>query len=177
MFIGIDPGLTGGIVALDEDGEIFRIEAFDGRNPLKVIKDVIDCLDPINTIMLEQVSAMPGQGVSSMFNFGRSYGAIVGLIYGLGYNLSLVTPQVWQRIIPDDGSFDGPKERIRRAIVAEGLDKRMTLKRSLHQGVCDAYFIAKYARGFRRSPESILPKAAVTPVEFKRVKRKTAMKI
>lgn len=180
FYIGIDPGLTGGIVALNKGGGIVELESFDGRNPLEVIKNVLDNTSrhgDIDTIMLEQVSAMPGQGVASMFNFGRSYGAIVGLAYGLGYNLNLVTPQVWQRILADDGSFDGPKDRIRRAIVAEGLEKRVTLKRSMHQGVCDAYFIAKYAWGLRRSEESVLPKPSVTPVAFKKTKRKTAMKI
>ena len=181
MFIGIDPGMTGGIVALDDDGKIVELESFDDRNPLEVIKNTLDIIskvhDGIDTIMLEQVGAMPGQGVSSMFNFGRSYGAIVGLTYGLGYNLNLVTPQTWQKIIPDDGSFDGPKDRIRRAIVAEGLEKVVTLKRSMHQGVCDAYFIAKYAWSLRGVGEPVLPKGAVTPVEFKKVKRKTVMKI
>jgi len=175
-YIGIDPGITGGIVALNSNGDIAALASFDGHNPLLIAKDFISKFEK-TVIFIEEVHAMPGQGVSSMFNFGRSYGAIIGLVYGLGYNLGLVAPQVWQRIIPDDGSFDGPKERIKRAIVAEGLEKTMTLKRSMHQGVCDAYFIAKHAWSLRSVGEPVLPKSAVTPVEFKKVKRKTVMKI
>lgn len=176
IYIGIDPGLTGGIVALYEDGSLAQLDSFDDKNPLEVIKNFLS-RKKICSITLESVHAMPGQGVSSMFNFGRSYGAIIGLVYGLGYNLHLVSPQSWQKIIPEIDMFESPKESIKRAIMAEGLEKAMTLKRSMHQGVCDAYFIAKYSWLNKPSEDSVIPKSPVTPVSFKKTKRKTAMKI
>ena len=46
---------------------------------------------------IEQVGAMPGQGVSSMFNFGHSAGTVMGVISAIGIPYTLVTPQAWKK--------------------------------------------------------------------------------
>ena len=106
--IGIDPGLSGGIAIL-EDNKIkilFDMPVMpDGKKNkrqlnsallVKLIKDNIEILE--NTIMVvEQVNAMPGQGVTSMFNFGQTFGAIKGICAALGLPIFLVRPAKWKK--------------------------------------------------------------------------------
>lgn len=98
-FIGVDPGGTGAIACVDADGEfIDRIrndatprESFEF---LRRLADRIPC-----QAALEKVASRPGQGVSSVFKFGRSYGLLEGLLVGAGIPYELVTPQKWQRAL------------------------------------------------------------------------------
>ena len=101
--IGIDPGLSGGIAILEDNKvkEMFDMPVMaDGKknkrqlnNALLVqlikenIKDIEDTV-----VVVEQVNAMPGQGVTSMFNFGQTFGAIKGICAALGLPISFVRP-------------------------------------------------------------------------------------
>jgi len=176
-FLGIDPGMTGGIVAIDGNARVIDAASFDNKNPLAIAQQLILKFEK-SIIFIEDVHAMPGNGVVSMFNFGRSYGALIGLIYGLGRNVSLVKPQLWQKQLPPlpyDMSL-GPKERVAEAVAYLGLSERLTVKKKPHQGLCDAYFIAKHALVTARQ-ESLTVQSPVSPVDFKKTKRKTAMRI
>ena len=106
--IGIDPGLSGGIAILDDNKvkDLFDMPVMsDGKKNkrqlnsaflVKLIKDNIKDLE--NTIMVvEQVNAMPGQGVTSMFNFGQSFGAIKGICAALGLPIFFVRPARWKK--------------------------------------------------------------------------------
>ena len=99
--IGIDPGLSGAIAILEDNKikELFDMPVMpDGKKNkrqlnsallVKLIKDNIEILE--NTIMVvEQVNAMPGQGVTSMFNFGQTFGAIKGICAALGLPIFLL---------------------------------------------------------------------------------------
>ena len=89
--IGIDPGLTGAICLIDKNGRAqvhdIPVKAKTGKAKIKNIVDarkltnllshlIIDC----NKIAIEQVSAMPGQGVSSMFSLGDTFGCLRSLV-------------------------------------------------------------------------------------------------
>lgn len=107
MLIGIDPGMTGAIALLDGDQALLvdDLPATDsGRSkslcaPLlaDLMRNYIEQAGGRPTVILERVAARPGQGVSSMFSFGRSYGIVEGVIGSLGLPLSRVTPQSWKR--------------------------------------------------------------------------------
>ena len=79
IFLGIDPGKKGAIAALDSSGEIVALARFseaetDGRIAL-IVGDLIAALPEAQICAtIEKVGAMPGQGVTSMFSFGRAYG-------------------------------------------------------------------------------------------------------
>ena len=49
------------------------------------------------SIIVEQVNAMPGQGVTSMFNFGQTFGAIKGICAALGLSIFFVRPAKWKK--------------------------------------------------------------------------------
>ena len=106
--IGIDPGLSGAVAILD-DLKIFNMfdmpimpEGKKNKNQLNsaelvnIIKSNI--LTNENTsVIVEQVSAMPGQGVTSMFNFGQTFGAIKGICASLNLPIFYVRPAKWKK--------------------------------------------------------------------------------
>ena len=106
--IGIDPGLSGGIAILD-DLKIFDIydmpimsEGKKNKNQLNSAQLVNIIQENISTnediaVVVEQVNAMPGQGVTSMFNFGQTFGAIKGICAALKLPIFFVRPSKWKK--------------------------------------------------------------------------------
>ncbi len=106
--IGIDPGLNGAIAILKDNivEEIFDIPVMsDGKKNkrqlnsaqlVKLIKDNIN-RDEETVMVVEQVNAMPGQGVTSMFNFGQTFGAIKGICAALNLPIFFVRPAKWKK--------------------------------------------------------------------------------
>src|SRR6516165_4808165 len=98
--VGIDPGLTGGVAIVDEQGVVLLVEDLPIHRLAsgKKIKAELDLAslrqilvsNPIDHCVLEKVASRPGQGVSSMFNFGYCAGSIYGLIVGLQPPVSYV---------------------------------------------------------------------------------------
>jgi len=101
VIIGIDPGLKGGIVAIG-DGEVIAhkmpIIKNDGKSVINAagLADIIQSI-PHEHAVVEKVHAMPGQGVTSMFNFGFGCGVIDGVLSALDVPRTYVRPQEWQR--------------------------------------------------------------------------------
>jgi len=106
--IGIDPGLSGAIAIL-EDSKVQYIfdmpvmpEGKKNKRQLnsaqmgKLIKDNISKDEEV-CVVVEQVNAMPGQGVTSMFNFGQSFGAIKGICAAIGLPIFFVRPSKWKK--------------------------------------------------------------------------------
>ena len=106
--IGIDPGLNGAIAIL-EDKKVLGIfempvmaEGKKNKRQLNsaqlvyILKENIQKNEEIN-IVVEQVNAMPGQGVTSMFNFGQTFGAIKGVCAALGFPIYFVRPSKWKK--------------------------------------------------------------------------------
>jgi crossover junction endodeoxyribonuclease RuvC len=65
----------------------------------------------VNGAYLERVNAMAGQGVSSVFSFGRSSGIVEGILAAYDITTTLVTPQTWQKSMEVRGGKDGSRER------------------------------------------------------------------
>ena len=108
QIIGIDPGLSGGIAIL-EDSKVkmlFDMPVMsDGKKNKRqlnsallaqLIRDNIKNVED-TAIVVEQVNAMPGQGVTSMFNFGQTFGAIKGVCAALGLPIFFVRPSKWKK--------------------------------------------------------------------------------
>ena len=105
--IGIDPGLSGAIAVL-ENKKVLNIfdmpvmsEGKKNKRQLNsallvnLIKDSIK--DEEVSVVVEQVNAMPGQGVTSMFNFGQTFGAIKGICAALELPIFFVRPSKWKK--------------------------------------------------------------------------------
>ncbi|SVE25380.1 uncharacterized protein METZ01_LOCUS478234, partial [marine metagenome] len=108
LIIGIDPGITGAICFF-EDGEIKDViempNMADGKknkrqiNGPQIFNEISVRIKGIPKkdvlVVMEQVSAMPGQGVTSMFNFGQSFGVIKGVCSAMQLSMYFVRPTKW----------------------------------------------------------------------------------
>ena len=102
LIIGIDPGISGSICFF-QDGKIIDVvemptmtegkknkKQVNGSQIFNEISDRIKKLDKKDIkVIIEQVSAMPGQGVTSMFNFGQSFGILKGIVLQCNYQCTL----------------------------------------------------------------------------------------
>ena len=105
--IGIDPGQTGAIAAYDGARIVGLIDMptmtrLHGQgqqvDPYTLATEILDlCAGRNATAVIEAVSAMPGQGVSSMFRFGESVGVVLGVLGALQMPVRWVTPQRWKK--------------------------------------------------------------------------------
>ena len=108
--IGIDPGLSGGIAILKENKvlNLFDMPVMsEGKKNKRqlnsaqlanLIKKNIKTNEDV-AVVVEQVNAMPGQGVTSMFNFGQSFGAIKGVCAALEVPIYFVRPSKWKKYL------------------------------------------------------------------------------
>lgn len=110
LIIGIDPGITGSICFF-EDGKILDVvemptmtegkknkKQVNGSQIYNEIKKRIEKIDKKDIkVIIEQVSAMPGQGVTSMFNFGQSYGILKGMCSAMQLPMYFVRPAKWKK--------------------------------------------------------------------------------
>ena len=103
--IGIDPGLTGAVAVIGDGAVLVEslptLEIVKGKRQLDrngLVQLVVN-VGPIDMVFVEDVHAMPKQGVSSSFNFGRDFGAILGVLAALGRPITLVQPAVWKRML------------------------------------------------------------------------------
>ena len=106
--IGIDPGLSGAIAILQNKKvqSIFDIPVMsegkknkrqlNSAQMVKIIKDNISNIEE-TVVVVEHVNAMPGQGVTSMFNFGQTFGAIKGVCAALNLPIFFVRPSKWKK--------------------------------------------------------------------------------
>ena len=110
LIIGIDPGISGSICFF-EDGVIKDVIEMptmtDGKKNKKQVngsKIFIEISERIKKtdkrnikVVIEQVSAMPGQGVTSMFNFGQSFGILKGICSAMRLSMYFVRPAKWKK--------------------------------------------------------------------------------
>ena len=110
IIIGIDPGISGSICFL-KDGKIIDVvemptmtegkknkKQVNGSQVYNEIRKRIDKIDKRDIkVIIEQVSAMPGQGVTSMFNFGQSFGILKGMCSAMQLSMYFVRPAKWKK--------------------------------------------------------------------------------
>lgn len=98
MYVGVDPGKKGGVAIID--GDSVEVYAWDDQTFVDTMSVCMGRGRARNERVIaavEKVGAMPGQGVTSMFSFGQSYGFIMGVLRALGISYQLVPPAVWKR--------------------------------------------------------------------------------
>lgn len=122
IIAGIDPGLSGAVFMMDAEGDVmgtyFDIPVHELRRGGKT-KRSLDAHGlaaflrdfRIGHAFVEDVNAMPGQGVSSVFAFGMSKGIIIGVLAALGVPMTLVSPQKWKKALGVPAAKDGARAR------------------------------------------------------------------
>ena len=110
LIIGIDPGISGSICFLQEGKIIDVIEMptmTDGKknkrqvNGAQIFNEISKRIKGTEKqdirVVIEQVSAMPGQGVTSMFNFGQSFGILKGICSAMQLPMYFIRPAKWKK--------------------------------------------------------------------------------
>ena len=110
LVIGIDPGISGSICFFHE-GQIIDVVEMptmaDGKknkkqvNGSQIVNEILEKIKELDKreikVVIEQVSAMPGQGVTSMFNFGQSFGILKGICSAMQLPMYFVRPAKWKK--------------------------------------------------------------------------------
>ena len=110
LIIGIDPGISGAICFF-ENGKILEVIEMpnmpEGKknkrqvNGAQISNEIIKRTKNIEKknikVIIEQVAAMPGQGVTSMFNFGQSFGVLKGVCSAMQLPMYFVRPTKWKK--------------------------------------------------------------------------------
>jgi crossover junction endodeoxyribonuclease RuvC len=154
IYIGIDPGLSGAIAVIDEHGKVvslndtptLAVKKGKGTKHVYVESAMATLLEGglrhDSIVILENVHAFPGQGVTSMFSLGVGVGIWRGIIAALKLPVEFVEPAVWKRAMGIPTGSDKSVSIVHAAQLFPGAD----LKRKKDHGRADALLIAEYSR-------------------------------
>ena len=152
IIIGIDPGISGAI-SIVENKKILEVydtpTMIDGKKNKKQINGAQVChiikerlnLGKEVVVVVEQVNAMPGQGVTSMFNFGQSFGVIKGICAALGLPIYFVRPTKWKKYF---NLIKTNKDASRTKVIEVYPEISDKLQRKKDSNRADAILIALY---------------------------------
>ena len=153
IIFGIDPGVSGAISVL-ENKKI--IEVFDmptmiagkknkkqvnGSQVANIIKERLNKDKKETIVVVEHVNAMPGQGVTSMFNFGQSFGVIKGICSALNLPIYFVRPTKWKKYF---NLIKTNKDASRTKVIEAYPEISSQLSRKKDSNRADAILIARY---------------------------------
>ena len=152
LIIGIDPGISGSLCFF-EDGKIVDLvempnmaegkknkKQVNGSQVTNIIKDNLNN-DKEVIVVVEHVNAMPGQGVTSMFNFGQSFGVIKGICSALNLPIYFVRPTKWKKYF---NLIKTNKDASRTKAIEAYPEISSKLSRKKDSNKADAILIARY---------------------------------
>lgn len=142
IYIGIDPGKSGAMAMISDLTKKRVLIPFDESVYAKVLRD---CMHEETKACIEHVTAMPKQGVTSMFNFGQNFGYIKGLLEAFQIPYELVRPQKWKKEFSITGDKNSSIEVCKRLFPGVVL-RRTERCRKDDDGLAEALLIAEYAR-------------------------------
>jgi len=154
IIAGIDPGKTGALAITYPDG---YVDAFDVPKIKLRGKEVPAWMEwqavwsaalglvHIDLIVIEEVAARPGQGVTSMFTFGRTLGFAHAIAVASGASIQTVTPSVWKGKLGLLNSDKGASREKAKALYPRSVD---LLGRVKDDGRAEAILLAHYGRKF-----------------------------
>lgn len=166
LSFGIDPGITGAVVSFDISDDAPKInhiskmpvepKASGKGNQINAAGFSLDLFahmqtagiqspDQVLVCGLEKVHAMPGQGVTAMFNFGRSLGVLEGCVGALRLPLMYVRPQAWKKRYGLAGKDRGKEASLAMFQQREPQWDISTYTKTIQIGIADAYFIGRTA--------------------------------
>ena len=151
LYVGIDPGQSGGIAVLSSDGSVTTLpmptterdvwSIFAGTN--------IESASSVHAV-IEKVHSMPGQGVSSTFKFGVGYGGVRMALIAAGIPFSEVTPQAWMK------DLSIPKRKVGRKVKVRSKTGKVVTK------VVGAETKGEFKNRLKAMAQQLFPDVAVT---------------
>lgn len=158
--LGFDPGASGAVAAIETFGgtaSVRSISVYSITSYINVIKQSIDnaCGKRFCHAVVEDVHAMPKQGVTSMFSFGHNKGIIEGMLLMAGIDFSLVSPQTWKRefglIFPkgtDKCVIKCASIKMAHTLFPEAVLRPTSRCRVDSDGMAEALLMAEYSRRY-----------------------------
>ena len=154
LIIGIDPGISGA-VCFFEDGQVKEIIDMpvmaDGKknkrqiNGPQIYNEILKRTNKFQKkdiiVVIEQVSAMPGQGVTSMFNFGQSFGVLKGICSAMQLSMFFIRPAKWKKYF---GLIKTEKDASRTKVIEIFPYISSELSRKKDSNKADAVLIASF---------------------------------
>ena len=152
VIIGVDPGINGAI-SIIENKKILEVydtpTMIDGKKNKRQINSALVSsifkerlnLNKDVIVVVEQVNAMPGQGVTSMFNFGQSFGVIKGICAALSLPIHFVRPTKWKKHF---NLIKTNKDASRTKVIESYPEISSKLQRKKDSNRADAILIALY---------------------------------
>ena len=154
LVIGIDPGISGSICFF-ENGKILDVLEMptmtDGKknkrqvNGSQIYNEISKRITTIEKqsirVVIEQVSAMPGQGVTSMFNFGQSFGILKGICSAMQLSMYFIRPTKWKKYF---GLINSEKDASRTKAIEIFPYFSCHLSRKKDSNKADAILIASF---------------------------------
>lgn len=142
IYIGIDPGKSGAMAMISDLTKEKVLIPFDESVYAKALRE---CIPEETKACVEHVTAMPGQGVTSMFNFGQNFGYIKGLLTAYQIPYELVRPQKWKKEFSVTGDKNSSIEVCKRLFPGVSL-RRTERCRKDDDGLAEALLLAEFAR-------------------------------
>jgi len=154
---GIDVGNQGAIVCLDGDKVVLAevmplLNVGKGKRnkyliDMRKLWETIMDMDP-QMVVLEKAQSMPGQGVSSVFNYGVGFGALQMALIVSGFPHEIIHPRKWQKVVLDGLPGNDTKKRaiLKCQRRLPSLDLTPGKKRKPHEGLADAACMALFAQ-------------------------------
>jgi Holliday junction resolvasome RuvABC endonuclease subunit len=154
IYVGVDPGLSGAIAFLTGDGRLAIVRAplqerngkreIDPRQLAHAVRDQLHTLGPTSPVeaAIERVHAMPKQGVTSAFTFGRTLGVVEGVLAALSIPVTFVTPVAWKRALAVPADKAGARLRASETFPAHA----PMFARPADDGPAEAALIAAWCR-------------------------------
>lgn len=157
IYIGIDPGLSGGVGIINDDkaaayvfdtpvAEVDSKRKYLARAMALLLGPFADREDVL--CVLENVHSMPKQGVASSFCFGEGKGMWEGIIAAYNIPLELVSPQRWKKEIMADQGKEKSAARFKAMQLFPSLSDQLKLVK--HDGRAEALLMAEYGRRLRQ---------------------------
>ena len=134
LVMGIDPGKNGGIAIVGDDVFVLSLS---NKTEMDIYEWIIDAPRP-DKCFLEKVASMPGQGVKSMFSFGKSYGFLIGLLTATQIPFEFVRPLTWQKALSCQSKGDKN--------VTKSKAQQLFPKLKITHSIADSLLIAEYGR-------------------------------
>ena len=161
LIIGIDPGISGSICFF-KDGKILDVVEMpimiDGKknkkqvNGAQIFNEIAKRINQTEKkdikVIIEQVSAMPGQGVTSMFNFGQSFGILKGICAAMQLPMYFVRPAKWKKYF---NLINSEKDASRTKVIEMFPKISNKLSRKKDNNKADAILIAQYFENTREN--------------------------
>jgi crossover junction endodeoxyribonuclease RuvC len=138
VFIGVDPGKSGAIAVVDHEGK--AVDWCAAEDPHALVHRYRELWHKfhVGLCVVEKVSAMPKQGVSSTFKFGWSAGMLEGFVIFAGWRYTTVSPSKWQGVLNCRSKGD-------KNVTKSKASQLFPSVKMTHR-IADAFLLAEYAR-------------------------------